>query len=93
MCQHFAYQLAQLGMGLEPGLQLLLGLGTEAHRQRRGGGVGGKTTTGIRQAVGIGNVGFDIDDGGAIEQIHRPELQPQLAPLATYPVQLDHREP
>ena len=92
MRQHFAHQLAQLGMGLEPGLQLLLGLGTETHRQRRGGGIGGKAATGIRQAVGIGNVGFDIDDGGAIEQIHRPQLQPQLAPFATDPVQFDHRE-
>ncbi len=79
-------------MGLEPGGELLLGLGAEAHRQRRCGGIRGEAATGVRQAVGIGNVGLDVDDGGAIEQVHRPQLQPELAPCPADAVQLDHGE-
>ena len=73
-------------------MQLQLGVRAEAHRQRRGRGIGGKAATGLRQAVGIGNIGFDIDDGSAIEQVDGPQLQPEFAALATHPVQFDHRE-
>ncbi len=79
-------------MGLEPGLQLQFCLWAETHRQRRGGGIGGETAAGIRQAVGIGNIGLDVDDGGAIEQVHRPQFEPEFAARTADPVQLDHRE-
>ncbi|MNX28360.1 hypothetical protein D3C86_584640 [compost metagenome] len=79
-------------MGLEPGHELLLRLRGEAHRQRRCGGLGGEATPGVGQAVGIGNIGLDIDHRGAVQQIHGAEIEPQLATLSAHPVQLDHGE-
>ncbi len=73
-------------------MQLQLRFGGEVDHERRGGGIGGKAATGVRQTVGIGNIGLDIDDRSAIQQIHGAELQPQFATLATNAVQLDHRQ-
>ena len=42
-------------------------------------------------AVGVGNVGFDVEDGGAIHQIDAGQLQPQAGALLVDAEQLDDR--
>ena len=79
-------------MGLEPGHELQLRLGGEAHHQWRGWSLGGEAASGVGQAIGIGNVGLDVDHRGAVQQIHGAEVEPQLATLTAHPVQLDHGE-
>ena len=54
------------------------------HFQMVGAGLPGKALGGVRVAVGVGDIGLDIVDGGAVHQVgtahdeHRPDVGPVL---------------
>ena len=53
--------------------------------------LGGEPAAGLRMAVCIGDIGFDIEDGGAIDQIDAGQLQPQAGALLVDAEQLHDR--
>ena len=58
-----------------------------------GPGVRGKATAGLRLAVGIGNVGFDVKDGSAVHQVRAAHLQHQALRPLLHRQQLHAAEP